>query len=254
MAAARAFAMKGHTVTLFEKSGELGGQINAACIPPHKQELPRWIVFLREELARLNVEVMLNTCATKQTLETFAPDTIIAATGANKIVPPIPGIDCENAITAQMVLAQKVSIPGGNVLIVGGGIVGLETAELLMHQKRSPMQVTVIEMTQSFSSGLIPNNMLPLMKRLTSDGVRLLSNAKLIRADVGNAEIEIQGTATPMQGFTHIFFACGSRPENTLYQELKGVCEHVVCIGDANGVRQALESVREGVEAAALIK
>lgn len=254
MAAARAFAMKGHSVTLFEKTAQLGGQINSACIPPHKQELSRWIVFLRNELARLKVDVKLNCCATKDVLNELHPDRIIVATGAREIVPPISGVDVETAITAQQVLTQKVSIPGGNVLIVGGGTVGLETAELLMHQKRGYMQVTVIEMTDSIGGALIPNNLLPMMKRLSGEGVRLMSGAKLLKADGGNVEIEVHGVPTTMPGFTHIIFACGSMPDCSLCDELKDVCENLICIGDANGVRQALEAVREGVEAAALIK
>lgn len=250
MATARAYAIRGHKVTLIEKSNILGGQINLACIPPHKQELSKWIVYLNNELKRLSINVVLNTCATKEVLDTYSPDTVVVASGANEIIPNIKGIDHEKAITAQKVLKNEEIILGGNVLVVGGGMVGCEVCEHLMHQKRGPMQITMIEMADSIGAGMVPNNLVPMMKRLQNLGIKMMPSTKLMSVDGSDVEVEFRGNNMSLQGFTHIIYACGSRAENKLFDEIKDKYKEVYCIGDANGPRQALDAVREGFELA----
>lgn len=250
MAAARAWAIRGHQVILIEKDAVLGGQLNIACIPPHKQEISRWIVYLNQEIKRLGVEVHLNEKATKENLVQLQPDVVIAAAGAEGFVPDIQGVDKASAITAQKLLTNEEAILGGNVLIVGGGMVGLETCELLMHRKRGDMQVTVIEMLDEIGAEMVVNNKVPMMKRLKHLGVKMIPSAKLISVNGQEAEVEIKGQKQMLSGFTHIVFACGSKARNNLYEEIKDSFEKVIQIGDANSPRQALEAVREAVESA----
>lgn len=252
MSAARAFAMRGHNAVLIEKSGELGGQLNLACIPPHKQEIGRWVIYLKQELKRLNVPVVLDTEATKDVIDSYSPDIVVLATGAKEFVPPVPGIDRASAITAQMVLKNETAILGGNVLVVGGGMVGCEVCEYLMQQKRGPLSVTLIEMMPEIAGDMVVNNRLPMMKRLAADGIRMMPSTKLLSVVGGTAEVESFGKPVTLNGFTHIVYACGSKAEHTLYDEIKDAYPgaEVVLIGDACGPRQALEAMREGWEAA----
>lgn len=250
MAAARAWALGGHIVTLLEKEDVLGGQLNIACIPPHKQELSRWIVYLNRELHRLNVKIRLKEEATKEKLEQMQPDVVIVATGASAFVPEIQGIDKEKVITAHKLLTNKETILGGNVLIVGGGMVGLETCEFLMHNKREAMQLTVIEMMDTIGAGMVVNNKIPMMKRLQKLGIKMLSSTKLLSVNGQEVNVEINGQKQKLVGFTHIVFACGSQSDNQLYESIKDSFEKVIQIGDANHPRQALEAVREAVESA----
>lgn len=251
MAAARAWAIRGHAVTLIEKEAVLGGQLNIACVPPHKQELSKWVVYLKNELQRLHVNVMCGKTADRASLDALEPDVVIVATGAQGFVPPIPGVDQEHAITAQMLLKNEEAILGGNVLVVGGGMVGCEICELLMHRKRGPLSVTMIEMMDSIAAGMVVNNQLPMMKRLAELGIRMMPSTKLLEVKEGNTVvIERYGQQQELAGFTHIVFACGSKPVNSLYEEIKDRYAKVIQIGDANGARQALEAVREGVESA----
>lgn len=251
MAAARAWAIRGHAVTLIEKEAVLGGQLNIACVPPHKQELSKWVVYLKNELQRLHVNVMCGKTADRASLDALEPDVVIVATGAQGFVPPIPGVDQEHAITAQMLLKNEEAILGGNVLVVGGGMVGCEICELLMHRKRGPLSVTMIEMMDSIAAGMVVNNQLPMMKRLAELGIRMMPSTKLLEVKEGNTVvIERYGQQQELAGFTHIVFACGSKPVNSLYEEIKERYAKVIQIGDANGARQALEAVREGVESA----
>ncbi|MEG0689541.1 MAG: FAD-dependent oxidoreductase, partial [Hungatella sp.] len=234
-----------------EREKDLGGQLALACIPPYKQEISRWLIYLRNELSRLAVTVLCGTDATKELLDTDSPDVVVVATGAREIIPPIPGVSVETAITAQMLLKNETVILGGNILVIGGGMVGCEVCELLTHQKRGDLQLTMIEMLPAIGSGMVPNNLLPMMKRLQADGVRMLPGTKLVSVDDGNATVACNGETRQLTGFTNLIFACGSRESNELYTQIKDSYPHVICIGDANSPRQALEAVREGWEAAA---
>ncbi|MEF9919278.1 MAG: FAD-dependent oxidoreductase, partial [Eubacterium sp.] len=159
MACARVLAIRGHEVTLLEKDDILGGQLNVACVPPHKQEISKWIIYLKQELKRYAVNVKYGIEATEKILEDYPADFVVVATGAKEIIPPIKGVDRESAITAQGVLMNETIILGGNILVVGGGMVGCEVCEHLMHQKRGPMAITMIEMQESIGAGMIPNNL-----------------------------------------------------------------------------------------------
>lgn len=250
MAAARAWALRGHEVILLEKEPVTGGQLNIACVPPHKQEISRWISFLNQELMRLKVTVQLGVEATRKELEELKPQVVIVATGAGPWVPPVPGVDGEKAVTAFKLLKNQESILGGNVLVVGGGMVGLETCELLMHRKRGPLRITLIEMQDSIGIEMVPNNRVPMMERIERLGVQVRTSTKLCAVTEQGAELETKGEKQMVSDFTHIVFACGSKAENTLYEEIKDSFERVVLIGDAKSPRQALEAVREAVKSA----
>ncbi|MEG1595735.1 MAG: FAD-dependent oxidoreductase [Lachnospiraceae bacterium] len=250
MASARAFAMCGHKVTVLEKEKKLGGQMRVACIPPYKQEMSRWLIYLEQELERCQVNVQCGITVTKEILDSYEPEVVVIATGAKEFVPPIPGVNQEEAITAQMVLKNERMITGGNILVVGGGMVGCEVCQQLIHQKRGPLQLTMIEMLPSIGSGMVPNNLQPMMQHLESFPVKMFTGTKLLSVNGTEVEVEEQGERKRLTGFDQIIFACGSHGEVELYQQIKENYEKTICIGDANGPRQALEAVREGVEAA----
>ncbi|MEG1267620.1 MAG: FAD-dependent oxidoreductase [Oscillospiraceae bacterium] len=251
MASARAFAVCGHKVTLLEREELTGGQLAVACIPPYRQEISNWLIYLHNELVRLGVTVKCGVSATREVIDAYTPDIVIVATGAKEIVPPIEGVSRDTAVTAQMVLKNQVVILGGNVLVVGGGMVGCEVCEHLEHQKRAELHITMIEMLPAIGAGMVPNNLIPMMQRLEKDGVQMLANTKLLHVDGQNVTVDCAGTVKQLSGYTNVIFACGSRAENSLYEQIKDAYPKVICIGDANGPRQALEAVREGVEAAA---
>lgn len=250
MAAARAWAIRGHKVTVIEKLDITGGQLNIACVPPHKQEISRWIVYLNNELSRLNVTVLCKIEANKAILDELKPDVVIIATGAKDFVPQVEGVDPKTVLTAQKLLRNDEMILGGNILVVGGGMVGCEICELLMHRKRGPMQITMIDMLDCIGSGMVVNNQIPMMQRLNNLGIKMLPSTKLLSVKEEGAVMETKGVQSIVPGFTNIVFACGSQAEHVLYDEIKAQYPKVIQIGDANGPRQALEAVREAVESA----
>lgn len=132
------------------------------------------------------------------------------------------------------------------VVVIGGGIDGMAAAKAFTLRGH---QVTMIEMMDGIGAGMVPNNQVSMMDRLAALGVRMLSSTKLLSVDGGDVTVECRGQKMPLQGFTNIVFACGSRSKNSICEELKEVCP-TICIGDASSPRQALEAVREAVEAA----
>ncbi|WP_195521727.1 NADH:flavin oxidoreductase [Hungatella hathewayi] len=250
MACARAFAVRGHEVVLLEREMELGGQMRLACIPPHKQELSKWIVYLEHELERLSVDVRLNTAADRAVIDGLAPEVLILATGTKEMLPPVPGIDPEQAVTAWQVLSGETVIPGGNVLVVGGGMVGCEICEYLMHQKRGSLHITMIEMADEIGAGMVVNNRVPTMIRLNRPEITMMTGTKLMSVNGSDVTVERHGVQETFGGFTHVIYACGARPARALFDELKEAYPEAVLIGDASQPAQALEAVRQAVETA----
>ncbi|RJV87057.1 FAD-dependent oxidoreductase [Erysipelotrichaceae bacterium AF19-24AC] len=249
MAAARTLALRGHAVTLFEKSEHLGGQILLACVPPFKQPVSKWIVYLEHELSRLSVDVRRSTEFTKAMADAY--DAVIVATGAKEALPPIPGL-AQHGIGAWELLRNDQLILGGNVLVVGGGMVGCEVCEHLLHNKRGPLYLTMIEMTDEIAAGMVVNERVLLMDRLQKEHVQLMTGTKLLSVDEHTVVMEVHGEQITRHDFTHVVYATGSRSDTTLTQELSDM-EQVSVVGDAASVAQALEAVRDATLAAMAI-
>lgn len=245
LAAARILAKRGHRVIVLEKENKAGGQINLACRPPYKQEVSKWIIYLLNECARYGVEIRYQSEATSSVIEQFNPQIVILATGAKPIVLPVEG--SESLIQANDVLSGSINILGGNVAIIGGGMVGMETAEYILHHARGNARVTLIEMMDAIGQGMVPNNLVPTLKRFKEEGVQTITNAKVQSIHEGTITVETKQGQVSYPGFTHVVCAIGSKPWNPLYEDVKDQFETYV-IGDANGVAQALEAVRAAYE------
>ena len=232
-------------MVVFEKEGKAGGQLNLACRAPFKQEISKWIVYLLQECDRYGVEIRYETEANADVIKAENPDIVILATGAKPIVLPVEGM--ETMIQANDVLSGKVLILGGNAAIIGGGMVGIETAEYVLHHSRGAARVTLIEMTDSIGQGMVPNNLVPTMVRLGQERVQMITGAKVKNVDAGTITVDTKQGEMKYPGFTHVICAVGSKAWNPLHEEIKDTYETYV-IGDAKEVAQALEAVREAYE------
>jgi 2,4-dienoyl-CoA reductase-like NADH-dependent reductase (Old Yellow Enzyme family)/thioredoxin reductase len=241
MEAARVAAMKGHKVQLYEASDTLGGQFLAASYPPCKGDfstLPAWQL---RQLKQLGVEIHLNTPVTPELVKAVKPDKVILATGAVPVMPKIEGIDRPNVYAAVNVLLGRRS-PGNKVVVVGGGMIGTETAAFLGQQCQS--DVTVVEALGAIGRDMIPGILGDYKEILARYNVRILTDTKIHYVVEEGAVVQAQdGTLTliPCDG---IVMSIGTKGYNPLEKELKGICETVV-VGDAAEPRKAIAAMRD---------
>lgn len=239
-------ASRGHDVTLYEKSGKLGGQFIPACMPPSKQTLAKSINFWREMCKKYNVNVKLNTEATPELIEKEKPDTVVIATGGEPLVPDIKGIMEAGAVCSWEVLRGDIAV-GMKVLIVGGGMVGCETADYLALQGHI---VSIVEMLPELAVDMQPWPRSELLKRIREYGICAETGAVVKEITRDGAIAERNGEKLALQGFDTVIMACGSKSVNTLEEELKGKVKELYVIGDAKKARKAIEAIEEAAQLA----
>ncbi|MDX9786116.1 MAG: FAD-dependent oxidoreductase [Desulfobacterales bacterium] len=244
--AAKIAAARGHHVTLFEKTGQLGGQLNLAFIPPHKKRIGLLDAYLIREVERSSVNVMLNTEFTVETAERERPDVVIVAIGSDPIIPPIPGVDLKQVVTALDVLAGKVET-GQNVVIIGGGAVGCETAEFLSMQGKLPV---IIEMLDSAAKDVCKINRWHLISRLAQACVGIQLSAKVVGISDKGVEGIRQGKSELFPADT-VVLAVGMRGNRSLTHLLRGKVPQVYYVGDCTEPRKMTQALTEGFMAGA---
>ncbi|MEM2668356.1 MAG: FAD-dependent oxidoreductase, partial [Candidatus Methanomethylicaceae archaeon] len=212
MEAARIAAIRGHEVILYEEKDKLGGQLILATIPPHKEEMKSILEYYTQELSKLEIEIKIGRKATLKDIEKISPEIIILATGAKPIIPSIPGIKNKNVITAWDVLLNTTKV-GDNVVIIGGGMVGCETAEYLIKKGK---KVKIIEMLPDIAVDVEFRSRTFLLERLHLNKVDILVNTEL-KEVMDNKAILInkKGEKIVLEA-DNIVLACGSKPNNEL--------------------------------------
>ncbi|MCX6000717.1 MAG: FAD-dependent oxidoreductase, partial [Chloroflexi bacterium] len=250
--AARVAALRGHRVTLYESGPKLGGQFRLAALPPMKQELTRATQYFSNQVVKAGVDVHLNTEVTPELVASVKPDVVIVATGAEPLVPNIPGIRGEKVVTAHDVLGGKVVVPPGNVMVIGGGMVGLEVAEFLANPGDNPIigctAVTVVEMLKDVGMDMVAEGRYLLMSRLRENGVRILTSTKVKEILDDGAVVTRNGCEESLRGMDRIVLAMGARSVEKLSGSIKNMVPEVYVIGDAKTPRKALEAIAEGAE------
>jgi NADPH-dependent 2,4-dienoyl-CoA reductase/sulfur reductase-like enzyme len=246
MEAAIVAAQRGHEVTLFEKADRLGGQFYLASVPPFKGEISSFLAWQRHTMEKLGVRVALKTPLTAEIVTEQKPDAVIVATGSVPADMSISGLDRPFVVTAQDVLEGKASV-GGKVGVVGGGMIGCETANHLAHHGAKP---TIIEMLCELAGEEPMAIKRILFESLKEKEVPISCDSAVtgIRED-GWIEVVQDGAQKIVGPFDNVVLAGGMRPVNHLMAELQGMAAKVQCVGDACGVRTVLEALEEGYEA-----
>ncbi len=231
MEAAISAAALGYRVTLMEKSRELGGLLNAAALPPHKDVLVRLKNWFVRELEKSNVTVMTEHAATVQELADMKPDAILVATGSGAVR---PGFAAEALATGVAVTAEDAlrhTPEGSSVLILGGGLVGCETAEALAMLGKS---VTVLELRSALAPDMHPRARKFLLKSLREHGVRFLLNTQVMSMN-GEGVVTVKdayGNERALPPCDAIVLALGYRANNALCQELAAADIPFTPLGD----------------------
>ena len=239
-------ASRGARVKLYEINSDLGGMLRLGMRPPFKEVLNDLIVYLTRQAQKEGVNILMGTEATAEILKDEDADRIVIATGATAVIAPVEGAKAGNRIfTAEEILGLE-DIDPGRYLVIGGGAVGLETAEMLAESKKS---VAVVEMTDVIGSGLQTGRLHLLLERLALSGVEILLNTSLISIEDKWVKVESEGKRTRLGPFDYFVFAVGSKSNRDLLEAMDPKLP-VEAIGDAVQPRTIYEAVREGFEAA----
>lgn len=245
MQAARTAAQRGHKVILCEKTGELGGALKAERDIPFKKDLYRFIKTMELLISKAGVEVRMNTEVTPDYVKGENPDVLIVAAGAEPVIPAIPGIDGENVIPANLLYEQRGRI-GKKVVILGGGLVGCETALYLAKEGRD---VTVAEMRDELCPDANPRHR-PLLLAQLREHVRCLTNMKGTEINQnGLVCVDKEGRESLLEADT-IICAAGQRPLRNIAESLRDCAPEVVEIGDCVKAAQVTQAVFRGHYAA----
>lgn len=239
LSAARMCTLRGLDVEIFEKSNVLGGQINLASKIAPKKEMHKWIEYLENECQRLHIPVHLNHEVKVDDVNSF--DVVLVCNGS------IPKKPNENAYTAHDILGDKVDVHG-NVLVVGGGMVGVEASEYIC-EKHPDAHVTILEMKKNIDDGESPANLVSTMTRIQTLPITALTETKLVSVEDG-VVVEKAGETQNLGKFDFIIYATGSKPDSSLYEAIREIGKETYLFGDASSVAQALEAVRDGVNIA----
>jgi NADPH-dependent 2,4-dienoyl-CoA reductase/sulfur reductase-like enzyme len=240
MEAARVAAMRGHHVTLADSKDQLGGQLLVAVLPPHKEELTGLTTYLAGQMNKLCVTVELGQKVDAAFVEKAKPDVVVVATGATPIVPEIPGVNGDNVAMALDVLTGKKEV-GNNVVIIGGGMVGCETAEFLVAKGK---KVTIVEMLSKIGVDIERANRWVVLARLRQLGIRMEVNAKVEEITGSGVRARRNGNMESFDGDT-VVLAAGMKSDNGLAGEIDGKVAEICVIGDSakpGKIAQAIES------------
>jgi len=242
MEAARVAALRGHKVTLWEKESRLGGQLVQAAIPPYKDRIAPMARYLETQLQKIGVSVQTGKEATAAAVTESKPDVVVVATGVRTFTPDIPGLDKTRYVEAGDVLEGKAKV-GDRVAIIGGELVGCETAEFLADRGK---QVTVMRRGPEMATSVGPSNRAFFLSRLLDKGVTLLREVKY--NSVGPEGVNIttkDGEERTIEADT-VVLAAGSVPDNALYEDIKGKISEVYSIGDCVEPRTIRDAISEG--------
>ena len=222
-------AKKGHQVILAEKSGEIGGQFRLAAVPPCKQDIATALKSYCNHCKKHGVDIRLNTEVTEDFIKEIDPDTVILATGGVPLHIDLPGINGENVIDAIDVL-DGTKVPGMRVLVIGGGMTGVETADYMAEHN---MAVKIVEMKQDIALDEASGPRFFLIPRLQEHGVTWEVNATVKEILPDGVIYEKDGAEHKLTGFDTIVLALGVRSYNPLEETVKAMGKQVIVIGDA---------------------
>ncbi len=226
--AARISAIRGHEVHLYDMADEVGGQMNIACKPPFKQHLRLMKPYLERQLELHKVNVHLGKKVTEDDILSMNADAVVIATGVKPNIADIEGV--ERAVNAIDILGGINS--GKNVVIIGGGSIGCETAEYLAKQGK---KVSIIEMTDTLAGNTGKTDQTILLGHLKGYKVQLLTKCKVEKITQTHViYISADGNTQSVKADT-VVLAIGGRPEKSLYDSLMDKVREIYNIGDSNG-------------------
>ena len=243
---------RGASVTVYEKSGSIGGALAMAAVIPHKQPLGQLLHYYETMVRKLGIQILFHTEATAEHLAAEKPYAVFVACGALSKTLPFLQPDGERVFTMEQVLEQGLTFPGEAVAVIGGGMNACEVAE---YCALSGSRVTQVVRRDALSAKVDPDCLVPVMDHLKQAGGQVLFSHRPVGLEEGGLMTEDSGTGerklVPAQ---RIILTIGSTPSDGLCQELAGKVEQVIPIGDSVSVGRIAEAVQTGFEAAYVLE
>ncbi|HWR70780.1 MAG TPA: FAD-dependent oxidoreductase, partial [Dehalococcoidia bacterium] len=241
MEAARVAALRGHQVTLYDKQDKVGGQLLEAIVPPHKDNMKPFLDYLSRQMAKRGVDVRLGVEVDQRLMAEAKPEVTVLAAGVVTSVPQIKGIDGVGVLTAKEVLHGAEV--GDTVVVIGGGLVGCETAEYLAMQHK---RVTIVEMLDEVASVMPLALRKMLFARLQDMKVSVLTGVRCQEFAAGSLLITAKAGEEVRLAFDTVVIAAGGKPNQALMQGLRRAVPMVYCAGDCVEPRGIAEAMADG--------
>ena len=253
MEAARVAAIRGHKVVLYEKWAALGGHLVEASVPDFKKDLGTLLDWHINQLKKVGVEITTATEVSPDLVANVSPDVIIIATGSSPVIPDIPGIENTNVITCiDLMLGKKKT--GKDVVVIGGGLVGCETALWLAE---SGKYVTILEILPELMTGGLP---VPLMNHtmlidlLALNNVNVLTGVNVQEITEGSIVVTDNGENSHRRiEADTVVIASGLKSDDGLYEKLAAQFSHVYAIGDCQEPRNIIGAIWDGYEVGRIV-
>lgn len=243
MECARVAAMRGHDVTLCEKTGELGGQLKLGAKTPLLYDWFDLIRYYSTQVEKTGVKVELGKEVTPEDINKIRPDVLVIATGAKMTIPRISGIKNENVTDPFQVLEEKVDL-GEHVVILGGNEIAVQTGEFIASKGK---EVTIIEKGKSIGYDINIFNILAHRRQIKGLGIKTIVNANVERiADEGVVITTLGGREATIKADS-VVNAEGMEADNRLAEGIKAsAASEIYSIGDCAGFRKLYEAIHDG--------
>ena len=243
--AARVAAALGHHVEVWEKAAKPGGQMPLALAAPDKADVAGIWTYRWQQIESLSIPVRTGVQATAQSIRDFRPDLVVVATGAKPRPLPCPIQTVVPVLQAWDALLDQERVPrGARVTIVGGGMVGIETADTLIHYRG--VKATVIEGTAVIAREMARNNRYDVLDRLDKGGASVLTNAPVESIDGDKVWVMHDGKREAIDAGDMIIIAIGPLPDRDIVPEVERAGVQYVLAGDCNRIGDFMSAVRDG--------
>ena len=243
MEAARVAALRGHEVTLCEKTNSLGGMLLPASAPPNKAHFKDLVRYFATELRRNKVQLLLGTEATPEFVKKFAPQVIIVAIGASPLAFPsrISG-QCDIAAAVEVLMGRRELKE--RVAVIGGGMMGCETA---LYLKEKGRLVTLIEMLEGLGMDILPTTRFAIIQKIKESGILVHLKAKAERILPGGVEIR-RDDQVELIPADSVVVAIGMEAAQKQAEAFRPLAKEVYFVGDCLSPRKIRDAIHEGAK------
>ncbi|WP_206812709.1 NAD(P)/FAD-dependent oxidoreductase [Paradesulfitobacterium ferrireducens] len=247
---ARIAKQKGHEVAIFERNSNVGGNAAIAAVPKFKQDVKNLIAWYKHQIQSLNIDLRLSQDARLGDIQRLEPDILVLATGSEHFIPKIQKINSRKVVTASDVLTGKAKAKG-KVAIIGGGLVGVETALYLAKEEPGSIQgITILEMMEEIAFDVVSVNKLEIKRQIKEEDIKIITSAKVTSITESGLEYSDEDQKTIAVDADAIILAVGFVAREGLAADFRDAAPAVYVIGDSKKPGKIIDAINEAAELA----